>query len=102
MAENKRTKVEDGFDDSVHDFSTGDLSGTYTGSELIQTRFGEKMKHTFDTADGSKVIFGKAMLTRLLSKVAPGTKVDVVETGRTIKLDNGGSLKEYEVYTLEA
>jgi hypothetical protein len=104
MASSKqRTKVEDKFEGGeAHDFETGDLSGKFVGTRQITNQFGDKLIHDFETEAGPKVIFGRAMLNRLLAQVTPGSDVDVVETGRRIKTASGGLLKEYEVYTVDA
>lgn len=53
----------------------------YLYPKTANTKYGEKLVHTFKTESGEVQIWGTSVLNRLLASVAPGTKVSVTFTG---------------------
>lgn len=78
-----------------------ELVGWYRGSERRDHAYGENLIHFLDTVDGQKVgFFGTVQLNDALSRVAEGTLVRIVYTGKTAKA-KGGTVKIFEVYEAE-
>lgn len=83
----------------VWDFDeSGDLVGTYTGSQEVSTKHGERALHHFDV-DGQEVtLWGAAILNSRLEDVEPGSRVKVVLTGNKIPTKRGKPATEFKVF----
>lgn len=78
-----------------------EIVGWYRGSERRDHAYGENLIHFLDTTDGRKLgFFGTVQLNDALSRVAEGTLIRIVYTGKTAKAKSG-TVKIFEIYEAE-
>lgn len=84
----------------THDFDINDtLIGTFQGSRSVETKNGDRTIHSFLVEGFGEVdAWGAAIMNSRLDKVAVGTLVKIVKTGRELGTKNGRRAKEFLVY----